>query len=418
MLNEDTRAVRRELGDGLVLRTLGAEAELDGPCGVNAVVHGPGVGTLLRNLAVHHPDVEPRDVIWVEERGKAVATVCGIPWRLRLSGVELNALELGLVATLEGWRGRGLQRAMVECFRERVRERGAHLSIIQGIPGFYRQFGYTYILPLEGGLVLEHRQLPAKEHGLRVREATSDDLPQLSSLYEGLQRELDLHAVRSGGVWIYLLQHAAGTGTEGEFWVCERAGTAVGYMFLPQHHFGEELVVSEAAADQADVGLALLGHAVALSQKRGTPGVRLSLHEGSTLCQIARSLGARDTGRYAWQVACPDLGALLDTLRPALTARLQASRWAEYTGEVVLDFYKYALQLKVADGTVRSVEKVSSPGRGHLRAHEDHFLALVLGHRTVGELVNWYPDFIVRPGVHPLLGTLFPRLRAFLYPVY
>ncbi len=418
MLNEDTSAVCRELGDGLVLRTLGAEAELDGPCAVNAVVHGPGVGALLRNLSLHYPDVEPRDIIWVEDQGNAVSTVCGIPWCLCLDGVDLHALELGLVATLEGWRGRGLQRAMVDCFRERVKERGAHLSIIQGIPGFYRQFGYTHVLPLEGGLVLEHRQLPVTEHGLRVREATPDDIPSLAALYQGLARELDLYATRSEKVWSYLLQHAAGTGTEGEFWVCEHAGGAVGYAFLPKQHFGDELVVSEAVAERADAALAMLAHAAALSRERGTPGVRLSLHDGSMLSQLARSLGARDTGRYAWQVWCPDLAALLDTLRPALTARLRTSAWADHTGDLVINVYRYALRLSLEDGAVRSVVREPSPGHAHLRAHEDQLLPLVLGHRTVGELAGWHPDFLVRPGAHPLLETLFPRLRAFLYPVY
>ncbi len=412
------RPVCREIAEGLRLRTLHVESELDRPCAVNADVHGPGVGTLLRELAVHHPDVAPSDVIWIEHGGEAVSTVCGIPWQLRLSEVDLDVLELGLVATRGGWRGRGLQRAMMDVFRERVRERGAHLSIIQGIPGFYRQFGFTCALPLEGGLVLEHRQLPAVEHELWVREATPDDLAGLARLYQELDRELDLHAVRSEEIWAYIMRHRRGTETDGEFWVCEDAGTAAGYMFLPRHHFGHELVVAEAVAHRADVALALLGHAVALSHDREAPAVRLSLHDGSTLCRIARSLGARDLGRYAWQVWCPAFERLLDRLRPALTARLCGTPWAEHTGELVLDLYRYALQIEIVEGTIRSVMRVASPGGGHLRAHEDQLLSLVLGHRTVDELAGWHPDFLVRPGARPLLESLFPRLRAFLYPVY
>jgi len=293
VLHPRPHPVRRELQGGMVLRTLEAEAELSGPCAVNAAVHGPEVGALLRSLALHHPDMDPRDVIWVEDQGEVVSTVCGIPWGLYLSGVQLSALELGLVATLERWRGRGFQRAMVGFFRERIQERGAHLSIIQGIPGFYRQFGYTYVLPLEGGLILEHRQLPATEHGLRVRKATPGDIPALAALHQGLTRELELHATRSEEVWSYLLEHAVETGTEGEFWVCERADAAAGYMFFPKHHFGDELVVSEAVATGTDTALAMLSHAVALSRERGTPGVRLSLHDGSTISQLARAGGTR-----------------------------------------------------------------------------------------------------------------------------
>ncbi len=408
----------RDVGEDLKLRTLGGEAELDGPCGVNEAVHGPEVGTLLRKLALEHPDVEPRDVIWIEHNGEAVSTLCGIPWRLRLSGVEINALELGLVATLKEWRGRGLQRAMVDYFRERVQERGAHLSIIQGIPGFYRQFGYTYALPLEAGLVLEHRQLPPLKQKLRVRAATPDDLGELAALYRCLAEELDLYTVRSDQVWAYLCRHAPGTETEGEYWLCERDGAAVGYMFLPKNHFGDELTVSEAVAQQADVALALLDRAVALSRERGSPAVRLSLADGSTLCRIARSLGARERGRYAWQVWCPSFEALLAVLRPALTVRLRSSPWANHSGEVMIDLYRYALQLEVADGAVRSVARTPSSGRGQLRCHEDQFLPLVLGYKSVGELSDWHPDFLVRPGVRPLLETLFPKLRAFLYSMY
>lgn len=398
----------------MVLRTLEAEAELSGPRAVNAAVHGPEVGALLRSLALHHPDVEPRDVIWVEDQGEVVSTVCGIPWGICLSGVQLSALELGLVTTLERWRGRGLPRAMVGLFRERTQERGAHLSIIQGIPGFYHQFGYTYVLPLEGGFILEHRQLPATEHGLRVRRATPGELPALAALYQGLTRDLELHATRSDEVWSYLLEHAVGTGTQGESWLCERAGAAVGYMFLPQRHFGDELVISEGLSGGVDAAMAMLSQAVAVAQERKTPGVR----NGSLLSQLARSLGARDTGRYGWQVWCPDLSKLLDALRLALTARLPASAWADHTGEIVLDLYRYAVRLGVENGAVCAVNRELSPSRGHLRAREDRLVALVLGHRTVGELAAWHPDFIVCRGAQPLPEALFPKLRAFLYPVY
>jgi len=80
--------------------------------------------------------------------------------------------------------------------------------------------------------------------------------------------------------------------------------------------------------------------------------------------------------------------------------------------------YRYALRLEVADGGVQSVVREPSPGHAHLRAREDQLLQIVLGHRTVAGLAGWHPDFIVRPGAQPLLEALFPKLRAFLYPVY
>ncbi len=334
MLDSCSRPTCRDVGDGLVLRTLGTEAELDKPCAVNAGVHGAQVGEMLRALAVEHPDVAPRDVMWIEDAGRPVATVCAVPWRLSLSGVEFSALELGMVATLEGWRGRGLQRTLIDHFRERARERGALLSIVQGIPGFYRQFGYTYALPLEGGLILEHRQAPFAKHTFSFRKATPDDILGLITLNRKAEGELELLSLRSQEHWDYILRHAKGTATEVEVWLCEEDRQAVGYMVCPVHHFGEELVIGEAVADRADVGLAMLAHARHIAQQKGAPGIRLSVHEGSLMSSLGRSLGARDTGRYAWQVWCPDLRQFLDTLRPALDARLRDSAWANHTGDV------------------------------------------------------------------------------------
>lgn len=418
MLNADAHPVHRMLEGGRVLRTLSTEVDLVGPQAINAQVHGDAVGALLRTLVVEHPDVEPRDVVWVEEAGRAVATLCAIPWELRLDGVAITALEMGLVATLDGWRRQGLQRLMVHRFRERMRERAALISIIQGIPGFYRQFGYTYSLPLEGGLVLEHRQVPREGHGFQFREATPDDVGLLMGLHDRLQEELALCAVRSEHVWCYLLQGAKGTETECAFWLCEQGGVPVGYIRCPVHHFGEESLIAEAAAYRADVGLALLSHASKVAQETGAPGLRLSLHDGSTLGVLARSLGARDLGRYGWQVMCPDLHALLDALRPALTHRLGRSVWAQFTGDVVIDLYRCVLRLEIVDGSVREVGRGDTATSAHLCAHEDQLLPLVLGYRALGELAAWYPDVIVEARVQPLLEVLFPKLRGFLYPAY
>ena len=87
--------------------------------------------------------------------------------------------EMSLVGTAEPYRRRGLVRAQVHQFKRRLAARGCLLSLIQGIPYYYRQFGYTYALPLEGGLIVNPRELPPIARGYTFRSATVEDIPLL-----------------------------------------------------------------------------------------------------------------------------------------------------------------------------------------------------------------------------------------------
>ena len=79
------------------------------------------------------------------------------------------------------------------------------LSKIQGIPYYYRQFGYTYALPLEGGLIVNARELPSAAPRFTFRPATATDIPQLARFYDEAAATLAIAAVRDDALWRYLL---------------------------------------------------------------------------------------------------------------------------------------------------------------------------------------------------------------------
>ncbi|HRF95611.1 MAG TPA: hypothetical protein PLZ51_10465, partial [Aggregatilineales bacterium] len=103
--------------------------------------------------------------------------------------------------------------------RDLLNQGGYHLSNIQGIPYFYRQFGYEYALPLEGGWRLELHSVPDDmPNGYTFRLATTQDIPALMRLYDLAMCDLDIHAVRDEAIWGYLLGASTKTGTECETW--------------------------------------------------------------------------------------------------------------------------------------------------------------------------------------------------------
>ena len=423
MLDPTETPYRQPLQDGLVLRTAARERDVERVAAFIGTIHGPGVASMTRNLFIHHPHTRGGDLIFVEDgrSGQVVSSLCLIPWTWRYEGVEIPAGEMGIVGTLEGYRHRGLIRAQVDVFKRQLRERGCLLSQIQGIPYFYRQFGYEYALPLEGGLRLEFRDVPTPpDEPFSFRAATRDDLPTLARLYDEAAGDLAIHAARDQATWRYLLAHTGGTDMERDTWIVQGAdGQIAGYMCVPKHHFGEELVVSEVSHLGFDAALAALDHLKKLAVERDKPGVRLNLPAGCTLMQLARSLGAHDLGTYAWQIHVPDFAPLLRALAPVFERRITESPFARLTRDVRLSLYCEALVLRFVEGRLTEViSEGTTDDEAILRLPPLQFIPLVLGYRTVEELRAAYPDMRVTPTGRLLVDTLFPKASSFIYTIY
>ena len=422
MLDPKETPYRHPLASGLVLRTATDARDVERVAEFNGSIHGPEVTSFTRHLFIHHPHTRGGDLIFVEdeESEQVVSSLCLIPWTWNYEGVDIPTGEMGIVGTLEAYRRRGLIRAQVDLFRQRLRERGCLLSQIQGIPHYYRQFDYEYALPLEGGLRLETRHVPTPPDDVfTFRLATPDDLPILMRLYDEAARDLALRAVRDEKTWRYLLDHTQGTETECENWLVQNTdGQTVGYVRLPKHHFGEELVVNEVSGLGFDAALAALDHVKTLVTERGEPGIRLNLPAGCTLMRLARSLGAYDMGTYAWQIHVPDVVALLRALTPVLERRVAGSPFAGMTRDVRLGLYRETLELRFRTGKLAEVANLDPAGDEAICFPPLQFIPLVLGYRTWEELHVTYPDASVAPAWRLLVDTLFPKVASFVYMIY
>ena len=206
---------------------------------------------------------------------------------------------------------------------------------------------------------------------------------------------------------------------EAENWLLQdAAGQVAGYLRLPRHHFGEELVVNEVSRLGFDAALAALHHLKALAEARATPGLRLNLPGNCTLMRLARSLGAHDLGTYAWQIHVPDMTALLRALAPALERRLADSPFAGLTREAPLRLYRQTIALRFVAGRLTEVANLGFTQGGDVNIPPLVFVPLLLGYRTVEELRAAYTDVDVKPAWRLLVDTLFPKVASFIYTVY
>lgn len=415
-----TTPYRRVLSSGLILKSLNDETDAVRLIAFNGQIFGQDVADMTRGLMFHHPALRPDYWLYIEDEStqQILSSLVLIPQTWRYGDVTLKCGEMGIVGTLESQRGKGLVRELVVRFKELLREGGFDLSIIQGIPYFYRQFGYEYALPLEAQWTIELRNIPeVVEKPYRFRTATVEDIPLLKRLYD--EAALDISVVRDADVWRYLLDGGLGTATEAETWLMLDADNQpVGYFRIPREGFGAGLIVSETSRLNTAAGEALLGWLKTTAVERGKPYVRFNLPANNDLNLLARTYGAYDAGGYAWQIHVVDAARLLWTIAPVFNQRIAASMYAGLTQTVLLNLYKEAFELRFEGGKLLAVEAVGFRDSGEIRIPPNLLPLLVLGHRSHEELRQTYPDVAVWGQSRHLVDMLFPKMDAFIYTNY
>jgi hypothetical protein len=198
--------------------------------------------------------------------------------------------------------------------------------------------------------------------------------------------------------------------------IVERDGRPVATARITPPEDGD-VILGEVAALDAAGAQALLAHATAepgalsVKERPGSPG----------LDALDRFLdpSPRAAERYYTRIA--DVAALLDHLRPVLSARLAAAGLADDRGEAVVSFFSHHVRLTYDHGTVTAVSaggRMQAPGSvGGAGVAPDMAGPLLFGPYGIDGLAEAYPD--VYPGRHaPLMRVLFPPVRADLLTFY
>ncbi|NLE43252.1 MAG: GNAT family N-acetyltransferase [Chloroflexi bacterium] len=413
---------RRNLADGLVLRCVRDEQDIEAYAAFNTAEIGAVQGSTCAHLLRHHPDVRPDYFLLVEDTrsGEIVSTTCLIPWRCQYENVVLDVAMLEMVVTHPDYRKRGLVRAQVERFHETVAANRFDLAIIEGIPYYYRQYGYAYALDHWGSDSLPAWRVPAPvqdrspEH--RLRQATPADIDMLSRAHRDAAVGLQLHTLRGADYWRYLLE-AAGYPVR----VLEHTATGepVGYI-VTTRRADHGVHIIEHGIMRQDVALDVL---TAL-RAEGAAEIGLGWPRESALVQLGRGLGSMPEYSDQWLVRPCDVPVFLMKIAPVLEGRLQRAGCGKVRTDIVLNLFRQAYVLHLEAGALTCVEPVgfvdASMGAdgGDLCIPPDAFVRLVMGYRGLDELRDAWPDIVVKPRSRYLLDALFPRVPSYVWMPY
>ena len=379
-----------------------------------------GVDKLAQKLIDHHPTMIFDDFSVIKHKRKIVASVTLIPVTWNIGNIQLNVAELGMVATLPEFRRRGLIRQLVNEYHSQVLERGYDLSVLEGIPYFYRQFGYEYAVPLLEETRIRLEQIPEFESKIKIRPFTMKDLPKAIQLLEFSQRKFYVHSVRSTRIWG--IQHETNIASDPEpfeAFVIEEEGETIAYFRMRRNPSEKELLLTEVTDVDEPCAQAILKLLKAQGQKHGLETLVANVSYQEPFSQHLVAIGAtRRFPAYAWQVRIADHAKILWKLKPLFERRLADSMYRRLTETLIFNLREFIVKMTVEHGEITGIQKLENSERSPIGFNPLAFARLVLGDRSREKLEIAYPDCRVDVHYRYLVDVLFPKLPSYIHSAY
>lgn len=393
------------------------------------------------------PFMGPGDYAIVEDTSKpghpVVATTCSWSHRWSYGGISFGVGQPENVATEPEYRNRGLVRALFEMFHARSAARGELVQAITGIPYFYRQFGYEYVLDLGGRRYTQIAAIPDKTgddpEPYHLRLATFDDVPHLLALYNQRRSASLVWFETSEEYWRFHIavwddpavadRDVTLVGPFGRMHMIVDASERVcGSVWLAAKRWSNTFTVFalqlypqvnwQAAMPCLLRAFREYGQQAPIVPPNTKPfnEIRFNLgraHPAYTV--LGESLAPRFEPPYAWYLRVADTPAFVRHVAPVLEQRLAASILSGYSGELKLDFYRGGLRLQIAQGKLSAVEPWRTPAyddQSNAGCPAPIFLQLLFGYRSLAELRATFPDVWANQEAALLMDVLFPKLPS------
>lgn len=290
----------------------------------------------------------------------------------------------------------------------RSSDRGDLLQVMIGIPYFYRQFGYSYAIPIP--LPWEVRTVPAADSEILVRAAGSADIAAMAALQAQAQSGADVRMAHSDGCWRWLVQRSASTQL-----VAERGGVTIA---TARQTPPEESVVLGELAGSSEGLLALISsvghHGDVAVVERPTAGV------DAILAEIAEPPEVPERAREWFYGRVGSLAPVLEHLRPVLLERFRSAGLGGHH-EVLLSSWRSHVRFSIDDDSMSEVisggpeqAPVSKGGSG---IPPDALAPLLLGPFGAAGLEARYGDVLLGRQRN-LMEALFPPMTSDLLTFY
>ncbi len=378
-----------------------------------------------------HPTTSPSDFVIVTDpaQGSQIVAAAGlIRHRWWFDDLSISVGTPEFVATHDDYRHQGLMTAVLQALHAHSQAQGETLQAVAGIPHFYRRVGYEYALERDDERDFDlaaYRATADLATPYRVRRMTTGDIAQALSIYEQQRRGFLLTTAMDAVRWQYdLTGHSAGSDIKMRHYsIVDQQDELVGYYKTwgdEGDDYGAFFINELGIAPHASLPRAFHAMCTALLRQHAQIAggeapeletIKLSIGRTHPVYRALAPFLVQAKHPTSWYIRCNDLAAFLQQASAVWARRLTGSGGTT-SMTLLLDFYTHALRLRFDNGLLVAVDRAAGePQETEYSAQlpQPTFLKLLLGYRSLDELLYADPDVVLDDRTYTLLNRLFPK---------
>ncbi|MHA2006316.1 MAG: GNAT family N-acetyltransferase [Promethearchaeota archaeon] len=395
-----------------------SEEELKAIINLSREVHQEEVLEIyLSQIYLKHP--RKNEILWLyikdDRKNKVVSLLSLVPSEWQIEDTVLPVCEMEFVGTLEEYRKKGFIKILNKLYETIMTQNNYILSVIRGIPYFYRELGYEYVSSLDERIAIPVSKISKKKYKkLNIRSANVDDIPFIEAKYTQFHKQYYIFSKFDAECFKFKYLKDQFNSEVRSTYVFEENGVAKNYFSLGMSYDNQNYEIINPDLSKNEM-ITLLHFIITIGAYNENDIITLSISEHSSLYSFIKTLGGKPVSTYGWQVKIPNLEKFFYLIRELIEKRLKHSEYKGLTKTIRISNFRESIILDCIDGIIEKIEikkEYPDPKITDLMIPGALLFKLILGDRSIDELNYIITDVRVNISSKSLIETIFPKKKS------
>ncbi|MHA1671863.1 MAG: GNAT family N-acetyltransferase [Promethearchaeota archaeon] len=388
---------------------------------LNWNVHGDLLKDIVPRIFQDHPRKKDTLFFYVEEQDtkQAVSSLLLEPLEWRFGNVIVPLCEMDFVATLPEYRGRNFIGLMNELYEKVMKEKGYLVSVLRGIPYYYRRFGYEFVFNLDERITLMNKMIPYIEYeNLRIRKAEKEDLYFIKAKYEEFFHKFFVSNKFDPISFKYKFMNDLISEKYFSAYIIEEGSTKLSIFLIGMSYdnSGFNLIVPPVSELNMNKILLFIKNEFIDKQANKADKTQFYCSTETKFGQYLIGLGGDSDSSYGWQVKIPNLTLFFRHIKSILEQRIEISQFKGMSRDIKISDYHEIIIIKFSDGKVSNITsevKFSEPEVSDVKIPGPMLYKLILSYNSFDEIKFIMKDAVIKSESKHLINVLFPKKKSY-----
>jgi len=385
---------------------------------LNVNVHGESVRDYINHIFSNHPRKEDVLFLYIKDSNsnKIVSSISLMPlvWRFGITTVPV--CEMGFVGTLEKYRGKELIVELNKLYERIMAEKGYIISVIRGIPFYYRKLGYEFAIPLDHRMFLSPSMIPQDDlEFLKIRKANLDDIELIANKYHQYYEDFFISNLFYKDGYISKFLNDNYNEFNASTYLIETGGDFIAYFTFGKSYDNLGYDIKPSRINR-ECGIKILQFTKEITSIENPDQIDLAVREDTDLAELISELGGTTYYNYGWQVKIPNLKLYLENIQQILENRIYNSNFQGLTQDLRISNYQTTIILSFNNGlisTIKMEKGYPKEGPYDLQIPGSILFKLFIGDRSFEEINHIIKDALVKHESREIVEVLFPKENSY-----